>query len=118
MGLFSRKDWNVIAITFERTDAYRVNGNRAKGGAAVKTRDGAKSHSRTLLWGVFDQQGKLLESAPGRGSGLIGTDVLSALTAAFRTNRTVLHVLKLLETGETEKAAKPLEWDGYPQKGG
>ena len=65
MGLFSRKDWNVIAIIFERKDCYRVNGNRGKGGDAVKIRDGAKKHTRTIYWAVFDQNRSFLQGEPG-----------------------------------------------------
>ena len=34
MGWFGSKDWNVVAIIFERPDLYRVNGNRGRGGDA------------------------------------------------------------------------------------
>ena len=57
MGLFSRKDWNVIAVIFERADLFTVSGQRVKGGSADKARDGAKAHPRTIYWAVFDQKG-------------------------------------------------------------
>src|SRR4029078_3010118 len=61
MGFFSTKDWNVIAIIFEKHDLFRVNGNRGKGKDADAIRDGAKKHPRTMYWVVFDQKGGFLE---------------------------------------------------------
>ena len=47
MGLFSgTKDWNVVAILYEKKGHLQVNGNRAKGGDAEKVRDVVKRHSR------------------------------------------------------------------------
>ncbi len=65
MGLFSRKDWNVLAVIFERADLYTVAGQRAKGGDADKARDGVKGHKRAVFWAVFDQSGHF--SRGGRG---------------------------------------------------
>ena len=61
MGLFSRKDWNVIAVIFERADLYTVAGQRAKGGDADKARDGVKLHKRAVFWAVFDQKRAFVE---------------------------------------------------------
>jgi hypothetical protein len=117
MGLFSRKDWNVIAVIFQRPDLYQVSGQRAKGGAADKARDGAKGHPRTIYWAVFDQKGSFVEGAPGpAGSRDIQGDVLKKLERELPTNRTIQEVLKALETAETDKLAKPLVWTGYPRK--
>lgn len=117
MGLFSRKDWNVIAIIYQRSDLYSVSGQRAKGGAAVKARDGAKTHTRTIYWAVFDQKGSFVEGGPGAaGSRDVSPDALKKLERELPTNRTVLEILKALETGQTDKLAKPLVWTGYPRK--
>jgi hypothetical protein len=115
MGLFSRKDWNVIAIVFERQDRYQISGQRSKGGAAETARDGAKSHSRTIYWGVFDQKGALLEGGRGKGANQVPAEVVKSLDREIRTNRSVLDVLKALETKETDKVARPLVWSGYPK---
>ena len=115
MGLFSTRDWNVIAIIFERKDLYRVNGNRSKGGAAIKTRDGAKSHARTIYWAVFDQKRAFLEGDTGPGANMIPPDVVQRLKRELPTNITVQNILKLLESGEVPMAAKPLGWTGYPK---
>jgi hypothetical protein len=116
MGLFSRKDWNLVAIIFERHDLYQVSGQRVKGSAADKAREGAKGHARVIYWAAFDQKGSLVEGAPGLGSRNVAPDVLKRFDREIRTNRTVLDVLKALETGETDKLAKPLAWTGYPKK--
>ncbi len=63
-GLFGGKDWNVLAVIFERPDLYTVSGQRVKGGAAEKARDGASAHPRTIFWAVFDQKGKFLQGGP------------------------------------------------------
>ncbi|MBX3437613.1 MAG: hypothetical protein KF861_08995 [Planctomycetaceae bacterium] len=116
MGLFNRKDWNVIAVIFERQDLYQVSGQRAKGAAADKARDGAKSHPRTIYWAAFDQKGAFVEGGPGPGEKTVTRDILKQMDREIRTNRTVLDVLKALETKAAEKLAKPLAWSGYPRK--
>ena len=84
MGLFSRKDWNIIAVIFERVDLFQVNGQRAKGGDATKARDGAKGHPRTIYCAVFDQKRAFLEGAAGAGAKAVGPDVLARLSANCR----------------------------------
>lgn len=115
MGLLG-KDWNVVAITFERADLYRVNGNRAKGQMANKIRDNVKRHARTIHWAVFDQKGKLLESDAGPGVTLVGSGASEKLAALIAANESVQAVLEALHSGPSDKAAKVLAWDGYPAK--
>lgn len=115
MSWFGGKDWNVIAVIFESKQMYRVNGNRGKGGEAVKARDGAKSHPRTLFWAVFDQKRAFLEGDMGKGHGLVPAEVVQRLKRELPTNSTVTHILALLEKGELAMAAKPLVWSGYPK---
>lgn len=115
MGLFGSKDWNVIAVIFERRDLYRVNGNRSKGGDAVKARDGAKGHPRTIFWAVFDQKRAFLEGDVGKGETLVPPQVVQRLKRELPTNGTVQQVLKILESAELNMAAKPLAWTGYPK---
>lgn len=115
-GLFGGKDWNVIAVIFERRDLYQVSGQRVKGGTAEKARDGAKRHSRTVYWAVFDQKAKYLEGGIGAGGNHVPADVLKKLGNELARNRTVLEILKSLETRETDKVAKPLVWTGYPPR--
>jgi hypothetical protein len=116
MGLFSRKDWNVVAVIYERHDLYQVSGQRAKGASADKARDGAKRHARTIYWAVFDQKGSFVEGGPGPGEKHVSGDVLKRMDREIRTNRTVLDVLRALETKESDRLAKPLVWTGYPKK--
>ncbi len=118
MGLFgSSKDWNVIAVIYERDQLYRINGNRSKGKMAAKTRDGAKNHGRTIYWAVFDQKGAFLEGDFGPGINYITSSGVSPdrLKKEIPTNKSVLDILRMLEKGEKEKAAKPLVWGGYPE---
>lgn len=115
MGLFGGKDWNIIAIIFERKDLYRVNGNRGKGSDAVKARDGAKNHPRTIYWAVFDQKRMFLEGEPGLGQSMVPESVIQKLKRELHTNPTVVQVLSVLEKGETPMIAKPLLWSGYPK---
>lgn len=115
MGLFGSKDWNVIAVIFERRDLYRVNGNRSKGGAATKSRDGAKTHARTIFWAVFDQKRAFVEGDVGPGANMIPAEVVNRLKRELPTNMTVQSILKVLESGELQMAAKPLAWTGYPK---
>jgi hypothetical protein len=117
MGLFdafSGKDWNVIAVIFERKDSYRVNGNRAKGSEAVKARDGAKTHPRTIFYAVFDQKRAFVEGDFGKGYNNIPNDVADRLKRELPKNETVQNILRILEGGSLDKAAKPLAWTGYP----
>lgn len=115
-GLFGGKDWNVIAVIFERPDLYQLSGQRAKGANATKARDGAKGHPRTILWAVFDQKGAHKEGGRGPGAMQIASDIVKRLERELPTNRSVQEVLKMLETRETDRAAKPLVWGGYPRK--
>ncbi|TWT51598.1 hypothetical protein KOR42_34860 [Thalassoglobus neptunius] len=115
-GLFGGKDWNIIAVIFERRDLYTVSGQRVKGGGAEKARDGAKRHPRTIYWAVFDQKGSYLEGGEGAGSINIPGDVLKKLKAQLAKTGTVLEILKSLETKQADKLAKPLVWAGYPPR--
>jgi hypothetical protein len=115
MGLFSTKDWNVIAIIFERREMYRVNGQRCKGGEATKVRDNVKSFERTIFWAVFDQKRAFLEGESGKGERMVGNDIVQRLKKELHTNATVQQVLGILERGDLDKAAKPLAWAGYPK---
>lgn len=116
MGFLLGKDWNVVAITFERADLYRVNGNRAKGHTANKIRDNVKRHARTIHWAVFDQKGKLLESDAGPGVTLVGAAASEKLAAVLAANESIQAVLEALRSGPSDKAARVLTWDGYPAR--
>lgn len=117
LGLFGRKDWNLIAVIFQRADLYTVSGQRVKGGDAAKARDTAKLHSRTVYWAVFNQDGSFQEGGAGpAGQKEVPVDVTKKLSNDLRTNRTVQEILKALETGQADKLAKPLVWTGYPKK--
>jgi len=110
MGLFGGgKDWNVIAILHEKKGHYQVNGNRGKGAAAEKARDGAKKHSRTIFWAVFDQKRAFIEGAPGPGKDYVTVETLERIQRGLATNKTVQSILTMLESGKTEKAARELE---------
>ncbi|MDB5346773.1 MAG: hypothetical protein JWP89_5150 [Schlesneria sp.] len=115
MGLFSTKDWNVIAIIFERREMYRVNGQRCKGGEATKVRDNVKNFERTIFWAVYDQKRAFLEGASGPGEKMVTTEIVQRLKKELPTNPTVIQILGLLERAELPKAAKPLLWTGYPK---
>ncbi|QDT53549.1 hypothetical protein Pan44_15710 [Caulifigura coniformis] len=116
MGWFSRKDWNVLAVIFERSDLYTVAGQRAKGGDADKARDGAKLHKRAVFWAVFDQKRSFVEGGPGQGAINVPPEVVKKLERELPMNRTVQDVLKALEAGTENKCAKSLQWMGYPKK--
>lgn len=115
MWPFDTKDWNVIAIIFERREMYRVNGQRCKGGNATKARDSVKSFERTIFWAVFDQKRAFIEGESGRGERMVTTEIVQRLKRELPTNQSVLQVLGLLERAELDKAAKPLLWGGYPK---
>ena len=115
MGLFGTRDWNVIAIIFERREMYRVNGQRCKGGDAIKVRDNVKGFERTIFWAVFDQKRAFLEGEVGKGLTMVTNDIVQRLKRELPTNQTVQQILGLLERGELDKAAKPLMWAGYPK---
>lgn len=116
MGLFSRNDWNIIAIIFERADLFQVSGQRVKGGNAEKAREGAKSHPRTVFWAVFNQKGSFVEGGAGNGARNVALDAVKRLERELPMNRSVQDVLKALETGASDRLAKPLVWGGYPKK--
>lgn len=111
MAFLLGKDWNVLTITFERADLFRINGNRTKGRDATKIRDNAKRHARTIYWAVFNQKGKLLESGPGAFSANIPAAALERVARELLTNESVKGVLEQLQKGESDKAAKILEME-------
>ena len=115
MGLFGSKDWNVIAIIFERREMYRVNGQRCKGGDATKVRDNVKNFERTIFWAVFDQKRAFLEGEIGPGVKMVTTEIAQRLKRELPSNQTVQQILGMLERGELDKAARPLMWAGYPK---
>ena len=110
MAFLLGKDWNVVTITFERADLFRINGNRTKGRDANKIRDNAKRHARTIYWAVFNQKGKVIESGPGVYGANIPAATLELVTReVLGANESVLGVLEQLQKGESDKAAKILE---------
>src|SRR5262252_8117702 len=117
MAWFGSKDWNVVAVIFERADLYRVNGNRGRGGDATTIRDAAKKHPRTIFWGVFDQKGEYLEGGPALGSHSLATTTLQKLVREVAANATVREVLAVLEAGKEDMISKSLVWNGYPARG-
>jgi hypothetical protein len=116
MGWFGSKDWNVVAIIFERHDLYRVNGQRGRGGDATTIRDAVKKHARTIFWCVFDQKGAFLEGAAAQGAQSVSTEALQRLVREVAANPSVREVLATLEAGKEDKVSKPLVWSGYPAK--
>lgn len=114
MGLFGRKDWNIIAVIYERRDMYSVNGTRAKGKDVEKTRDGVKKHDRVIHYIVLDQKGKVLEDGPGRNQFAIAAETYEKLKKELLRNHTVREVIGILEAGTTSRVAKQMIWSGYP----
>ncbi|HEV7225132.1 MAG TPA: hypothetical protein VGN42_20670 [Pirellulales bacterium] len=110
MSFLLGKDWNVLTITFERADLYRINGNRTKGRDANKIRDNAKRHARTIYWGIFNQKGKLLDGGPGAYGTMIPAAALERLGREWTTNAAIVEVLEQLQRGESDKAAKIFSW--------
>lgn len=103
MALFG-KDWNVVTLTFERADLLRINGNRTKGLDANKIRDNAKRHARTVFWAVFDQKGKVLDSAAGSGVELVAKASVERLEKGWTSHAAVKEVIELLRGGEMKAA--------------
>lgn len=109
MGLLG-KDWNIVTVTFERADLFRINGNRGRGGDAVKMRDNARRHARTLYWAVYDQKGRLLQGEAGPGRSLVPSSVMERLLEEVKSNESLRQVLALLKGGKNDKAARQLVW--------
>jgi hypothetical protein len=106
MGLFgSTKDWNVIAILFEKKGHFQVNGNRAKGPQAEKVRDFARRHARSVFWAVFDQKRAFVEGGEGAGKDFVTLEVFQYIERNLAKTKGVQQVLALLEKGKTDKAA-------------
>jgi hypothetical protein len=106
MGLFgSGKDWNIIAILYEKKGNLQVNGNRAKGANAEKVRDAARKHPRAVFWAVFDQKRSFVEGGEGAGKEVVSLDVYQYIERELAKTKGVQQVLALLEKGQTDKAA-------------
>lgn len=113
---FGGKDWNVVAIIFERPDLYKVNGQRAKGKEADSVRDAVKKHPRTIFWAAFDQKGGFVEGEAGPGSKSVTPQTLQQLIREAPANPTVREVLGVLEKGTSKNLSKAMVWGGYPVK--
>lgn len=110
------KDWNVVGIMFEKSDTYTINGNRVKGRTAESVKTRVRVHDRTILWVVYDQKGGILDQGMGGGQHHVPQEVIKKLQKVLHTNSSIREILKMLETGQTVKAARKLIWDGYPRK--
>jgi len=111
----SAKDWNIVGIMFEKPTAYSINANRAKGKLAESVSKRVKIHDRTILWVIYDQNGAIIDSGPGNGVHHVPGDVTKELKKVLHTNVSIREILKMLESGQTSKAAKKLIWSGYPK---
>ena len=106
MGLFSSsKDWNVIAVLFEKKGHLQINGNRAKGANAEKVRDAVKRHARSVFWAVFDQKRAFVEGGAGAGKEFVTLETFQYIERHLAKAKGVAQILTLLEKGKTDKAA-------------
>lgn len=115
MWLFGGKDWNVVGIMFEKPDSFTINANRVKGKLAESVKTRVRIHERTILWVVYDQKGAILEKGTGNGHNYVPQETIKNLEQILHTNLTIREILKLLESGQTDKAARKLIWSGYPR---
>jgi hypothetical protein len=116
MGLFSgSKDWNVIAVMYEKKGHLQINGNRAKGSGAEKVRDNARKHSRCVFLAVFDQKRAVIEGIPGAGKDFVTLEAYAYIERNIAKAKPVAQVLTLLEKGKTDKAATGWEVALQPQ---
>jgi hypothetical protein len=106
MGLFSSsKDWNVIAVLFEKKGHLQINGNRAKGANAEKVRDAVKRHSRSVFWAIFDQKRAFVEGGAGAGKEFVSLKAYQYIERNLAKAKPVAQILTMLEQGKTDKAA-------------
>jgi len=116
MGLFGGgKDWNVLAILFEKKGHFQINGNRAKGPNAEKVRDLARRHSRSVFWAVFNQKRAFVEGGEGAGREFVSLETYQHIERHLAKTKGVQQVLALLEKGQTDKAATGWEIVMQPQ---
>ncbi len=116
MWPFGSKDWNIVGIMFEKPDSYSINANRAKGKQAESVKTRVRIHDRTILWVIYNQKGSIIESGQGNGVHHVPQDNVKQLEKILHTNVSIREILKMLESGQTPKAAKKLIWSGYPKK--
>ena len=114
MWPFGGKDWNVVGIMFEKTDSYSINANRCKGKNADTVKSRVKIHERTILWIVYNQKGAILETGHGRGANNIPAATVKELEKVIHTNQSIREILRILESRQSNKAAKKMMWAGYP----
>lgn len=115
MGLFGRRDWNLVVVTAEGPERMRLNANRQKGKQAVTAKKGAREHARTLCWVVFDQEGRKLDEGLGPASARLPADQAQRMLTSLPTNRTVLEILRELEQGR-DKTAREFVWQDRGQE--
>jgi len=116
MGWFGSKDWNVVAVIFERSDLYRVKRQPGQGrGRHDHSRRGQK-HPRTISGRCSTRRERTWKGGRRR----LQVDPARRTAAPRPRSRRQSfrrEVLATLESGKEDKWSKPLVWNGYPAKG-
>ena len=107
--VFSRRDWNILAITYEGPGRLRLNANHKRGSKALKAMKGASLHPQTVCWIVFDRKEKKIDDGLGPAAVKLGEDQASKILLSLPTNRDVLTMLLALKEGR-DKRSSVFKW--------
>lgn len=111
MGLFGfgKKEENLVVVTYEGPNRLRLNGNRKEGREVEQAKQGAKAHTRTVVWFTFDMKGKRLDQGTGPASDRVAAGETERMLRELPINKIVLDMLRELEQG-ADRSAKILSW--------
>jgi hypothetical protein len=113
--LFGKKvDSNIVVITWEGPNRFRLNGNRKKGKEAGVAKKGAAGHERTVCWIEFSQGGMRLDQGKGPAAAKVGDGEVDRMLRELPLNSVCKEMLRELEGGQ-DKAARILSWEDRNQ---
>ncbi len=100
----AKRDYNLVVLTYEGPNRFRLNGNRKRGKAVAVAKRNAAAHDQTICWVEFSQSGKALDQGLGPAAEKIGREKAEVILRGLPTHPTCKKVLIELEQGAERTA--------------
>jgi len=98
LGL-GRGDHNLVVLSYEGPNHFRLNGNRKHGKSLALAKRNAAAHDQTICWMEFNQSGKALDQGLGPAAEKIGREKAAEILRGLPTHPACKKVLIELEGG-------------------
>jgi hypothetical protein len=109
MGLFgfggSRQKWLVV-VSCEGPGHFRLNANRER---HKRMKQNAASHSQTVCWIEFSQDGARTDQGEGPAAGRLGSPAVERLLRDLPQSEACRHVLEGLRNGR-DRCSHSMQW--------